>query len=119
MTTVRVIAEQRGCSVLDLLPTLGELAAEDLCVHRKDHYLNEIGHAAAALASVEFCGMQMRDDIDPFVDLTSSRSFEEPHLLDGNLPRYWPETFAEAVQTNPENFSFSTGRSSGQRKSFR
>ncbi len=116
---VRMIAEQRGYSVLDLLPFLAEYSAKDLWVHRNDHHLNEIGHAVAASAFVEFFRSEMHEDIGRFVDQASSRSSEDPHPLDGNLPRNWPGPFAEAIAAKPTSFSNSAGWSSQRSGSIR
>ena len=109
---VRMIAEQRGFSVLDLLPHLSGYSAEDLWVHRADHHLNEIGHAVAASAFVDFFRKELREDLGPLLDLASSRASEEPHPLDGNLPRNWPGPFAQAIERMPLSLSGSAGQSS-------
>jgi hypothetical protein len=99
--TVRDIAEKRGFSVLDLLPFLADYSAKDLWVHRDDHHLNEIGHAVAASAFVGFFRTELREGSGSLIALASSRIDDEPHPLDGNLPRNWPAPFAEAISAYP------------------
>jgi lysophospholipase L1-like esterase len=113
---VRTIAEERGFSVLDLLPHLSGMLAEDLWIHRDDHHLNEIGHALVASAFVDYFKEELLNHRGHLLELASSRASEKPHPLDDTLPRNWPVPFAEAIERLPPSPSGSVAQSPASSK---